>query len=535
VTTRLGRRTVGEWTTESRAEYANAFMDVALEGVFRAPSGAEHRMPGFYDGDGTWRVRFSPPETGRWTYRLVSRPGDPELDREGAFEVAESDARGFLQVAPGRGFGFEYESGDPVFLLGDTVYDLFGFAIAGLDTRSFMERRARQGFNLFRALVPVSTSIARRQSFSEQERSPTESWLAPGTWPWGGSERAPNFGRFNLDYFRVVDRVVQDAEELGVGFELILEGLGYEFPFNTRGIFTAEWEEEWLRYVAARYDAYSSVYFWSPLNEYERYPDGNWLYPEPVFTDRPALCDWWALRIGRWLRANAPHGHVVAVHNAEIDPPFAERFQADPETIGAIMFQAWGTTGADDGWLAAGIEDDVRRSLAGWPGSAVLSEYGYERNPALPVAGSAHLYCDPEHTRRGAWRGAFCRLGVVQGFDNSWGPYALLDEDLPGVEYLAIMRRFFTEVFPFADVAPRTSAHVEGPDAAGRAPLVLETVRGDAIAVYLPAGGDVRVVSPDVSSFESRWFDPRTGALSDTRPEPGDGPRPHDWVLVLRR
>jgi hypothetical protein len=542
----LARRTVGEWETRSGVEHENPFMDVVVEGIFRGPSGNEFRIPGFYDGDGTWRVRFSPPESGQWAARVVSRPTDPDLDRDGTFDVVEGDAAGFLRSAPGRGFGFENEAGEPVFILGDTVYDLFGYAASGFDTRSFIERRAKQGFNLLRALMPVSSAVASRRSFAVQEESPASTWLKAETWPWGGSERLPNFGRFNLDYFRTVDRVVQDAEKVGLGLELILEGLGYEFPFNCRNIFVAEWEEEWIRYLIARYDAYTCVYFWTLLNEYERYPDGNWQYPEPLFTDRPAICDRWALRVGRWLKATAQHGHIVAVHNAEIDPPFAQRFKSDPGVIDAIMFQSWGAFGKEDGWLATGIDEEITRSLDGWRGSALLAEYGYERNPALPLAGAAHRYCNPDHTRRGAWRGAFSRLGVVHGFDNTWGPYALLDEDQPGVEYLLHLRQFFTEVIDFARVVPTTSVRVTGEGGLGRTPLVLETEAQEEIAVYLPAGGELEIASPDVSEYVRDWFDPRTAKLSQAVMKPtASGSRfsppsrqtgqPLDWVLVLRR
>ena len=55
-----------------------------------------------------------------------------------------------------------------------------------------------------------------------------------------------------------------------------MEGWGFEFPFNHRTWFTAEWEELWLRYLIARYDAYNCVWFWTPLNEYEYYPNGDW-------------------------------------------------------------------------------------------------------------------------------------------------------------------------------------------------------------------------------------------------------------------
>ena len=113
-------------------------------------------MPGFYDGEGTWRVRFSPGEIGRWTFRVGSLPADGDLETEGAFEAKESGKRGFPKAVPGRAWGFEYESGEPAFLLGDTVYNLFGLAHCGVDVEPFLRRRAAQGFNLVRARLPVS-------------------------------------------------------------------------------------------------------------------------------------------------------------------------------------------------------------------------------------------------------------------------------------------------------------------------------------------------------------------------------------------
>lgn len=115
-----------------------------------------------------------------------------------------------------------------------------------------------------------------------------------------------------------------------------------------------------MRYLIARYDAFNCVWFWTPLNEYEYYPDGDWRY-SPV-------ADRWALRIARWIKRTAPHGHIVSVHNGPTTPPFAERFGQDPTAIDAVMLQTWGTTGADDGWLAAGIEETAARALPDGPG-----------------------------------------------------------------------------------------------------------------------------------------------------------------------
>ncbi len=496
---------------------------------FIGPSGSSFTIPGFYDGGNTWRVRFNPGEPGRWVYRIVSRPSDPGLACEGAFEVTSGSAPGFLQATPDRAWGFQYESGEPVFLLGDTVYNLFGAAHCELDTTSFMERRTQQGFNLLRVRVPVSP-------YHPPEGH--SAWQTRRTWPWGGSEQAPRLDCFNLDYFHTVDRVVRQAERLDIGLEMIMEAWGFETPFNNRSLFLPEWEELWMRYLIARYDAFSCLYFWTLMNEYEYYPDGT-------FRHTP-VADRWAMRMGRWAKSVAQHGHIISVHNGPREPSFARRFVADPEAINAIMFQHWGTRDRENAWLAAGIEDQIRTSLDGWGGSAVFSEYGYEHNPDLPLLVPSHRYCGPEHTRRGAWRGAFCALGVIHGFDNSWGLYQVLDRDQPGLAYLLHLRRFFTEIVPFHTLRPAPELILSAERPAGHHPLALATNGADTVAVYLPTGGTVGLSLPENRTYTAKWFDPRTGKRDAASPVTGspelriDAPsgedrdgRPWDWVVVL--
>ncbi|MFP3895917.1 MAG: DUF5060 domain-containing protein, partial [Anaerolineales bacterium] len=264
---RVQRREVGEWVLHTEKVYDNPFADVIVEAAFEAPSGQTFTVPGFYDGENTWRVRFNPAEAGRYSFRMVSRPENPDLTGEGTFQVEDGEKQGYLQATPDQGWGFSYESGERVFLLGDTTYNLFGMAHCGEDVEGFLTRRAEQGFNLFRVRVPVSP-------FHPPEGYST--WQDRRTWPWGGSEQKPLFDRFNLDYFQSVDGVVREAEGLGLGFEMIMEAWGFEAPFDRRDIFTAEWEQFWMRYLVARYDAFNCVYFWTLMNEYEYYPDGDW-------------------------------------------------------------------------------------------------------------------------------------------------------------------------------------------------------------------------------------------------------------------
>ena len=430
-------QSVQEWELFSSKPYPNPFTDVTVDATFTGPSGQAFTIPAFYDGDHAWRVRFNPNESGSWQFRIASRPADPELTTSGGFDVTGAQTRGYLRATPGEGWGFHYESGEPVFLLGDTTYNLFGMAHCGNDVTGFLQRRAEQGFNLLRIRVPVSP-------FHPPDGYNT--WQTCRTWAWGGSEQSPRFDRFDLAYFHTVDAVMQQIETLGLGVEMIMEGWGFEFPFNSRNIFVPEWEELWMRYLIARYDAYNSLYFWTPLNEYEYYPNGDWHY-KPV-------ADRWAMRIARWIKDTAQHGHIVSMHNGPREPAFAQRFAADPDAVDAIMFQEWGARDREHGWLATGIEDQIGRSLSGWQGSAVFAEYGYERNPDFPLLIPGHEFCDQEHTRRGAWRGVFCALGVIHGFENSWGPFLRLEEDQPGLAYLLHLRRFLTELVPFHEMQP---------------------------------------------------------------------------------
>jgi hypothetical protein len=521
-------RQVTEWTLHSQFPYPNPFTDVRIDAQFNGPSSQSFTVPAFYDGRNIWCVRFGANETGNWTYQFSSWPENPDFDRQGNFQVDPSLGQGYLKATPGKAWGFQYESGEPAFLLGDTTYNLFGMAHCAGDVASFLERRARQGFNLLRVRVPVSP-FHPPEGYSH--------WQTRRTWPWGGSEQAPCFDRFDLEYFATVDQVVRQAEELGLGLEMIMEAWGFEFPFNSRQIFVPEWEELWLRYLIARYDAFNCVYFWTLMNEYEYYPDGKW-HHNPV-------ADRWAMRVGRWVKGVAQHGHIVAVHNGPHHPPFAQRFAADPQAIDAIMFQEWGTRDAKRGWLAAGIEITIRDSLDSWPGVAVFAEYGYERNPDLPLLISSHAYCDSEHTRRGAWRGAFCGLGVIHGFETSWGPFMLLEKDQPGLVYLGHLRHFLTEIVPFQDLVPAQEILLSTDYTDGHQPLVLATDQREFITVYLPIGGNATLAIPAYQTYDVCWYDPRTGELrQDHTTSPGEAEftspagqdqngHPWDWVLLL--
>ena len=332
----------------------------------------------------------TPARPGVGQAQLSSRPANPDFGKAFDFEVADADAPGFLRATPGDAWGFRFESGEPVFISGDTTYDLFGMHYCGGDVEGFLRRRKQQGFNLFRTRLHTSYFHPPFGTFD---------WQTKRMWPWGGSSTSPRFDLFNLDWFRSVDASVALIEGIGgLGLEMIMEGWGFEFPFNHRTWFTAEWEALWMRYLIARYDAYNCVWFWTPLNEYEYYPNGDWHWTPTA--------DRWALRIGRWIKETAPHGHILSMHNGPRLPPFAERFRADPEAVDAIMFQEWGTRDRDDGWLAAGIEEAIAAAFDGLAGQRGLRRVGLRAQPGLraEAADPRVLRPQPHPTQRLARR-----------------------------------------------------------------------------------------------------------------------------------
>ena len=98
---------VFELTLEGPSE-GNPFVDVDLTAEFTRED-ETIRVTGFYDGDGTYRVRFMPDRLGEWTYRTASSA--PELDgKTGRFDCTPatvvrsgSQSTTVSRIAPRRG------------------------------------------------------------------------------------------------------------------------------------------------------------------------------------------------------------------------------------------------------------------------------------------------------------------------------------------------------------------------------------------------------------------------------------------------
>ena len=78
-------------------------------------------VTGFYDGDGVYRIRFMPDETGIWRYETSSNC--PDLaHRVGSFTVTPPAPNNHGPVRVHDTFHFAYADGTPFHQLGTTCY-----------------------------------------------------------------------------------------------------------------------------------------------------------------------------------------------------------------------------------------------------------------------------------------------------------------------------------------------------------------------------------------------------------------------------
>ena len=67
----IGTGEVFETSFESSRDYKNPFTEVEVDVLF-SNGKREWKVPAFWDGGRTWKVRFAAPEVGTYTYRAVA-------------------------------------------------------------------------------------------------------------------------------------------------------------------------------------------------------------------------------------------------------------------------------------------------------------------------------------------------------------------------------------------------------------------------------------------------------------------------------
>src|SRR6266498_4013844 len=100
--TSISRYSVFERTFRWRSSgYANPWEQVNLTMTLTSPTGQETRIGGFHAGPDTWKVRFSPTQTGRWLWVATLADATHKQTTRGALIVVGGKGRrGFVRHSP---------------------------------------------------------------------------------------------------------------------------------------------------------------------------------------------------------------------------------------------------------------------------------------------------------------------------------------------------------------------------------------------------------------------------------------------------
>ncbi|UCD50186.1 MAG: DUF5060 domain-containing protein [Phycisphaerales bacterium] len=263
----------------------NPFIGIEFSAVFR--QGARTFEPhGFYDGDGTFRIRFMPDREGVWTYETRSNRAALS-GKQGRFICAAPSPGNHGPVRVRNQYHFAYEDGAPFYPFGTTIYE-WPFQSDERRQRT-IETLKGCPFNKARFLVVPPW----RQSYVE----------GPGALDrcpfFGTSKENWDFSRFDPEYFRRLEICVEQLRDLGIEADMILfrpydHG---KWGFDTMDAAT---NERFVRYVVARFAAYRNVW-WSLANEnsfIRHLTDEDWDHLFQVVQEAD------------------PHQHLRSIHNA---------------------------------------------------------------------------------------------------------------------------------------------------------------------------------------------------------------------------
>jgi hypothetical protein len=256
----------------------NPFTEVELSARF-TQADRTVRAEGFYDGDGTYKVRFMPEVPGEWRYETASN--QPELaGRVGTFTATPPSRGNHGPVRVRDTFHFAYADGTPFFQLGTTCYSWTHRSDA--QEEQTLRSLAASPFNKIRMCVFPQDSAAPHLRLFPFEGRPPRAW---------------DTSRINPAFFRHLERRVADLRDLGIEADLILFH-PYDAVWGFSAMDAAS-DDRYLRYVVARLAAFRNVW-WSLANEFD-------------FIKGKAPADW--DRFFRIIEASDPHGHLRSIHN----------------------------------------------------------------------------------------------------------------------------------------------------------------------------------------------------------------------------
>lgn len=501
------------------------FLTATFTGTDGRSQGKIIKVPGFWDGENTWKIRFTPPIDGTWKYETVSQ--DRKMNRKkGSITVSgwteeekniNPARRGFMVVNgsdPRKGRYFTYTDGTPVLWIADTWWDWTNSRIRFGSFKKLADTRAEQGYNI------------------------GQLFFAGNGWGRESSLLDPSFREPKLEQIRKIEEMIRYANSKGITVwihawwsrENIDKSIGDENI--TR----------WWRYVVHRLHAFNVIWVLAGeynMNNYGGFPLSFWN------------------RVGDIIKDEDPYDRITGAHPT---PPMWSGGAEAPQwsTAEAVHNQKWldynqSQTGHAR-WCNELIPEIISRAYRMAPAKpAVVTEPWYEFIEGNPTAmdirfaaWSSVMSGAAGHTYGGGhtWRVHLPERPTGIGswpMDTSLSVNTLI---YPGAVSVGFMGKYLRKL-EWWKLEPHPELVLENPS-----PFCLADP-GNEYLFYLRYGGSIKV---DLSSqkpsdeFEYRWtdlvnsLDSRSGKIKGGSVVEIKCPEDYpgvvnfkDWVLHLKK
>jgi hypothetical protein len=340
-----------EWSYMSGKQYSDPFNQVDVDAMITLPSGQQERVPGFWAGGSTWRMRYAPPAPGLYRIRSVcSDTKNRDLhDRASILNVEPYAGQnvhykwGVLKVADD-GRHFQHADGTPFFWLGDTWWMGLCKRLSWPDGfETLAADRVQKGFTVVQIVAGLYPDMEPFDPRGANEAG----------FPWDA-----DFSRINPSYFDTADVRIQYLADHGLAV-CVVGFWGYFIP--RMGM--AKVKQHW-RYLIARWGAYPVVWCLAGEGTMPYYLSKT--KEQDAETQKHGLTE-----LARYVRGTDPHHHLITIHPSNS----ARLCVDDPSVLDFDMLQ----TGHNDRQSVPNTIETVNRSLAASPKMPVLiGEVCYE-------------------------------------------------------------------------------------------------------------------------------------------------------------
>ncbi len=228
---------------------------VNFSAEFAGPNGTKLVLPGFYDGNGIWKIRFSPTVEGNWQLTTVADIAGINNQKLRFTCIANPDKKvhGNLMVDPQNPHHFIYQDGTHWFPDGyecDWLWALDEHDNKLPVINSFLDKLSYYGFNFILINCYGYDTTWRPGKSSDDDYGPS------ALYPWNGSNDQPDFSHFNLTYWQHFDRMIDAMNKRGIIAHLYLKVYNKKVNWPKNG---SPEDDRYYNWIIAHYAAYPNI------------------------------------------------------------------------------------------------------------------------------------------------------------------------------------------------------------------------------------------------------------------------------------